>query len=85
MTTLTTIKVPRELRDRIAVRAKREGTTLAEAIAHALDVSEEEEFWARVAADHRPVSTTGEAAEYDKGDLRDHLERADDTLGREGW
>lgn len=81
----TTIKVPRELRDRIAARAKQEGTTLAAAIAHALDVSEDEAFWARVAADHAQASTTGAPDEYDEGGLRDHLDRADDALRRDDW
>lgn len=85
MSTPTTIKVSRELRDRIAARARQEGTTLAAVIVHALDISEEETFWARVAADHAQASTTGAPDEYDEGALRDHLERADDALRRDDW
>lgn len=85
MTTPTTIKVPRDLRDRIAARAKQEGTTLAAAIAHALDVSEEEAFWSRVAADNARSSSGVGTSDYDEGGLRDHLEQADDDLGRDGW
>lgn len=81
MTSPTTIKVPRDLRDRIAARAARDGTTLAAAIARALDVSEEEEFWAKVAADHARAAPD----EYDDGTLRDHLDPADDALRREDW
>lgn len=85
MPTPTTIKVPRDLRDRIAARAKQDGTTLAAAIAHALDVSEEEAFWTRVAADHAQGPPTGTPDEYHEGGLRDHLDRADDALGRDDW
>jgi hypothetical protein len=81
MSASTTIKVSRELRDRIAARAAREGTTLAGAIAHALDVSEEEVFWAEVAEHHRRGSRTDRT----DGTLREHLEPADDELGRDGW
>ena len=41
----TTIKVPTELRDRLAALAKREHTTLAGAIAHSLDRAETAAFW----------------------------------------
>ena len=43
--TMTTIKVPKELRDRLAAQAKREHITLAAAIARALDEAEERQFW----------------------------------------
>ncbi|HEU0239707.1 MAG TPA: hypothetical protein VFR11_10580 [Micromonosporaceae bacterium] len=46
----TTIKVPSELRDRLAAVAKREHTTLAGAIARSLDAAEEAAFWSDVAA-----------------------------------
>lgn len=52
----TTIKVPVELRDRLAALASRENTTLAGAIARSLDAAESAVFWADVA---RTMSTTG--------------------------
>jgi hypothetical protein len=45
----TTIKVPVELRDRLAALAGRENTTLAGAIARSLDAAESAAFWADVA------------------------------------
>jgi predicted DNA-binding protein len=52
----TTIKVPVELRDRLAALASRESTTLAGAIARSLDAAESAAFWADVA---RTMGTTG--------------------------
>jgi len=46
----TTIKVPVELRDRLAALAIREKTTLAGAITRALDAAESDAFWADVAS-----------------------------------
>ena len=46
----TTIKVPVELRDRLAKLARDEHTTLAGAIARSLDAAEDAAFWADVAA-----------------------------------
>jgi predicted transcriptional regulator len=46
--TSTTIKVPTELRDRLAELAKREHTTLAGAIARSLDRAETAAFWEEV-------------------------------------
>lgn len=46
---MTTIKVPVELRDRLAVRAKQERRTLAQVIAAAVDEAEEAAFWSAVA------------------------------------
>jgi F420-dependent methylenetetrahydromethanopterin dehydrogenase len=55
----TTIKVPVELRDRLAVLASRQNTTLAGAIAQSLDAAESAAFWADVA---KTMSTTGAGA-----------------------
>lgn len=77
---VTTIKVSKALRDRIATRAAKEGTTLAEAIERALDRSDEEEFWTGVAEQNAHAS----AADYDEGGLRDDL-HADASLGRDDW
>jgi hypothetical protein len=46
---LTTIRVPVELRDRLAVLASREHTTLAGAIAWSLDAAARAAFWTEVA------------------------------------
>jgi hypothetical protein len=56
----TTLKVPTELRDRLAAQARRRGTTLAGAIAHALEVAEERQFWDDVRA---TMSTTASREE----------------------
>lgn len=48
MSRSTTIKVPVELRDRLAATARREGITLAEAVERALDAGDEAAFWAEV-------------------------------------
>lgn len=47
--TSTTIKVPRELRDRLAEIARDGGTTLAGAIERALDKQADATFWSEVA------------------------------------
>ena len=46
----TTIRLSRQLHERLARRAEAEHTTLAGAIEHALDAEETAEFWARAAA-----------------------------------
>ena len=48
--TTATIKVPVELRDRLAERARHEHSTMAGAIAHALDAADDAAFWAEVRA-----------------------------------
>lgn len=48
--TLTTIKVPAELRDRLAEVAKREHTTLAGAIERSLERADTAAFWEDVRA-----------------------------------
>jgi hypothetical protein len=45
MAATTTIKVPVELRDRLAERARRDHVTLADAIARSLDAADAAEFW----------------------------------------
>ena len=47
--TSTTIKVSRELRDRLAEIARDEGTTLAGAIEQALDSQADATFWSEIA------------------------------------
>lgn len=55
----TTIKVPNELRDRLAEHARQEHTTLAEVIRHSLDAAEAATFWEDVRA---TMGTAGEQA-----------------------
>lgn len=82
MSTMTTVKVPRALRDRLAQRARTSHTTLAGALEQALDATEEQEFWAAVRtsnaqADVDPLASVA---------LRDNLaDDADDALGPDGW
>lgn len=84
MTSLTTIKVPREVRDRLASHARREHVTLATALVRALDRSEELDFWESVRAHH--LSQAGSHDQLADAALRDHLEDDDDDrLGRAGW
>jgi predicted transcriptional regulator len=60
----TTIKVPVELRDRLADLARAENTTLAGAIERSLAAAEDARFWADVAAtlgaDSRRAATDSE-------------------------
>jgi predicted transcriptional regulator len=51
--TSTTIRVPTELRDRLAEIAEREHTTLAGAIERSLDRAETAAFWGTVRATMR--------------------------------
>lgn len=81
---MTTIKVPREVRDRLASHARREHVTLATALLRALDRSEELDFWESVRAHH--VSQPSPHDELADVALHDNLEdEDDDRLGREGW
>lgn len=73
----TTIKVPVELRDRLAAVAAREHITLAEAIRRSLDNAEEAAFWSDVSATMgAPAETVGRQAEAEqfRGDLADGLD-----------
>lgn len=64
----TTIKVPVELRDRLAALAEREDTTLAGAITRSLDAAEEAAFWASVS------ETLGASYVAGQGRVDVHLE-----------
>ena len=73
----TTIKVPVELRDRLAALASRENTTLAGAIAQSLDAAESAAFWADVARTMGPADAGAAAAsdvEQLSGSLTDGLD-----------
>ncbi|UJP40363.1 hypothetical protein [Cellulomonas palmilytica] len=82
MSSLTTIRVPRPLYDRLAQRARASNTTLAVALEHALDAADEQDFWAavRVSNRHADADTLASVA------LRDNLdEPADDAHGTARW
>lgn len=82
MTSTTTIKVPRTLRDRLAVRAREGHTTLAGALERALDESEEREFWEAVRASNAAAPGDRLASVALRDDLGDE---GDDALGADGW
>jgi predicted transcriptional regulator len=86
MPVTTSIKVPAELRDRLAARALRQHTTLAGAIARALDESDEREFWEQVREGNARLADDERSRRVDDmtlgGDLADP---ADDALAAEDW
>ncbi len=85
MTSTTTIKVPKELRDRLAAVARQDHLTLATVIARALDQAEERAFWSAVNSENSSL-TDSERAQYRSASAgRDNLEdQTDDELGRRG-
>jgi predicted transcriptional regulator len=82
----TTIKVPRELRDRLAARADRQHTTLAGVIARALDDFDERAFWDQVRLEHAELTDDERRRPAADPTLTDDLDdAADDTLRAEDW
>ncbi len=79
--TSTTIRVPRELHDRLAQHADRAGTTLAGAIAQALDAEDRAAFWSAAAAVMAgvgsPPAAPSTGAESLNGTLKDGLDPAE--------
>ena len=73
----TTIRVTRQLHDRLTHRAESAGTTLAGAIELALDAEEQAEFWEQVAArmgsPEARASLAADAVAF-SGTLKDGLE-----------
>lgn len=78
MADATTIKVPRELRDRIAEHARRERVPLAVVIARALDDADERAFWAAVGAENSRLTEEDRAAYLPDLTLADALGDPDD-------
>ena len=80
MSAFTTIKVPKDLRDRIAALAAREGTTLAGALTHALDRADEQLFWQQVHDANAHLTDEQRAVQRDTGiaTLRENLADEDD-------
>jgi hypothetical protein len=83
---MTTIRVPAELRDRLAARAQRQHTTLAGAIARALDESDERAFWEQVREDHARLTDDERSRRAVDPTVTDDLaDPVDDALGAEDW
>ena len=81
----TTIKVPVQLRDRLAARAKQASVPLAVVIEQALSSIEEQEFWAKVSAENGEVPDTERAGHLINGTLGDDLaDDEDDAISAEG-
>lgn len=78
MPAATTIKVPKTLHDRIALRARREHVTLAAAIERALDEADQQEFWVAVRNENAALTDDERAAHLSDVTLRDDLTDADD-------
>jgi predicted transcriptional regulator len=76
---MTTIKVPVELHDRLAVLARREHTTLAGAIERSLDQADAAAFWEEMRATMgADLATLSRDAEGLAGTLADGLDPAED-------
>lgn len=75
--TTTTIKVSKELRDRLAVLAQAENTTLAGAIERSLDAADDAQFWAAVAATMSPGTVAADSAGH-AATLADGLDANED-------
>ena len=73
----TTIKVPTQLRDRLAWRARMQKTTLSGAVADLLEIVEDAEFWAEVRATMGPADVTADAEQFSAA--------ASDGLEPEDW
>lgn len=74
----TTIKVPTDLRDRIAARAHAEHVTFATAISRALDLADERAFWTQVHAENTNLNETERSAYVPDATLTDDLADSDD-------
>lgn len=83
--TTTTIKVPVELRDRLAEVARRKNITMAAAIAQALDAAEEQRFWDAVRQAHASMAIAQRESYVSDATLTDDLDdAADDQLSALG-
>ncbi|HEY5223860.1 MAG TPA: hypothetical protein VIJ18_12540 [Microbacteriaceae bacterium] len=84
---MTTIKVPRGLRDRLAEHARREHISLATVIERAVTSAEEQAFWGAVRDDHSALTDADRAAYLPSMSDRDDLaDDADAALSEnDGW
>jgi predicted transcriptional regulator len=87
MTAMTTIKVPRELRDRLAAQAEDQGVTMASVIARALDELEEQTFWLAVHRAHAGLTTADREAYLHEPVAKDGLldERDMEISRNDAW
>jgi predicted transcriptional regulator len=69
----TTIKVPKELRDRLATVARRDNVTLATAIERALDTLDERAFWDAVRRDNAALTDDERSAYISDATASDDL------------
>lgn len=83
----TTIKVPRELRDRLSALARAQNTTLAGAITRILDEADEQSFWAAIRAENALLTAEQREERVSDATLTDDLaDPADDLLSEtDGW
>ena len=81
--TVTTIKVPTALRDRLAARSKDANVTMSAVISRALDEIDEREFWDRVRAVNAALTDEERASYISDATLMDDLDdEADAELSR---
>ena len=86
MPDVTTIKVSKELRDRLATRARREHLTLGAVIARALDESDERAFWSAVTAEHAALTEDDRRAQLADATLADVVDPEDDAVSaQDAW
>ena len=83
----TTIKIPRELRDRLSALALAQRTTLVGAITRILDDVDEQAFWAATRAENALLATDQREGRVIDATLADDLaDPADNLLGEtDGW
>jgi predicted transcriptional regulator len=83
----TTIKVPRELRDRLSALAHDQHTTLAGAITRTLDDADERAWWAAIGAENAALTAEQREGRISDATLADDLaDPADDLLSEtDGW
>ncbi|HEX8507991.1 MAG TPA: hypothetical protein VF635_00630 [Propionibacteriaceae bacterium] len=71
---MTTIKVSRELRGRIAALARDQHVSLATVISRALDVSSERAFWLAVHKENQALTDDERATSLADATIADHLD-----------
>ena len=84
---MTTIKVPRELRDRLAAQAEDRGVTMAAVISQALDELEEQTFWLAIHSAHSRLTKADREAYLREPLTKDGLvDEADMEISRnDAW
>jgi predicted transcriptional regulator len=84
---MTTIKVPRDLRDRLAVLAKGSHTSMAGVIDHAITEAQDRDFWSAVRRSNAEISDDERRAALRDPTLMDNLaDAADDARSRnDAW